>query len=124
MHHALVSERILIVDDNEAFRLLAQRMLERAGFDVVGAAADGESALAQIERLGPDVVLLDIQLPILDGFDVAERLARQPEAPAVVLTSSRDRDDYGTRIIDSKVAGFIPKAELTGDALRRLVSGR
>ena len=124
MHHAWVSERILIVDDNEGFRLLAQRMLERAGFDVIGGAADGESALAQIELLGPDLVLLDIQLPILDGFDVAERLARWQAAPAVILTSSRDRADYGTRIDDSKVAGFIPKAELTGDALRRLLTSR
>ena len=124
MHHAWVSERVLIVDDHAGFRLLAQRMLERAGFDVVGAAGDGESALAQIELLGPDLVLLDIQLPILGGFDVVERLARRPRPPTIILTSSRDRDDYGTRIIDSNVAGFIPKAELTGDALRRLLTGR
>jgi DNA-binding NarL/FixJ family response regulator len=119
-----VAERVLIVDDHAGFRLLAQRMLERAGFDVVGGAADGESALAQIELLAPDVVLLDVQLPVLDGFEVAERLAERPHAPAVILTSSRDRDDYGARIIESRVAGFIPKAELSGDALRRLLTAR
>lgn len=115
-------KRVLIVDDHEAFRVVARRMLEGAGFQVVGAVADGESALAQVDLLRPDVVLLDIQLPSLDGFFVAARLAERADAPAVVLTSSRDRDDYGPRIAESKVAGFIQKGELSAVEFRRVLT--
>ena len=66
---------VLIVDDHEDFRASASALLELQGFDVVAAVGDGEAALAAVERLRPDLVLLDVQLPGLDGFDVAERLA-------------------------------------------------
>ena len=69
---------VLIVDDHEAFRQSASALLEAEGFDVVGQAADGPEAIAEAERLRPEVVLLDIQLPDLDGFAVAERLAACP----------------------------------------------
>ena len=67
-------------------------ILEADGFTVIGEAEDGESALAAIESLRPDVVLLDIQLPDMDGFAVLDRLTSN--APPVVLVSSRDACDY------------------------------
>ena len=112
---------VLIVDDHEAFRQSASALLEAEGFDVVGQAADGPEAIAQAERLRPHVVLLDIQLPDLDGFAVAERLAALADAPHVVLISSRDRSAYGTRIGQASARGFITKRELSGDALAALV---
>ena len=112
---------VLIVDDHEAFRESAVALLEQEGFDVVGQAADGPQAVAAVERLQPDVVLLDIQLPDLDGFAVAERLAALPEAPHVVLISSRDASAYGHRLNEAPARGFISKRELSDRALAALV---
>lgn len=117
-----VTRTLLIVDDHESFRNFARGLLDAEGFDVTGEAGDGESALAEVERLRPDVVLLDVQLPGIDGFEVARRLAERSDAPEVVLTSSRDATDYGSRLDDSPVRGFIPKRELSGAALAALVS--
>ena len=96
-------------------------MLESAGYKVIGSVGDGETALAQLERLRPDIVLLDIRLPGIDGFAVATQLTALPKAPIVVLTSSREREDYGSRIAESRAAGFISKADLSGDQLRKLM---
>jgi DNA-binding NarL/FixJ family response regulator len=111
----------MIVDDHPNFRARAQRMLESAGYKVIGSVGDGETALAQLEPLRPDIVLVDIQLPGMDGFAVANHLTARAKAPIVVLISSRERDDYGSRIADSRAAGFISKAELSGDQLRKLM---
>jgi DNA-binding NarL/FixJ family response regulator len=117
-----VRPTVLIVDDHEAFRASARELLEAEGFDVVGEAADGAEALAAVAGLGPDIVLLDIQLPGLDGFTVAEQLATRRDAPAVVLVSSRDAAAYGPRLVRSPARGFIPKSGLSGEALAALVS--
>jgi DNA-binding NarL/FixJ family response regulator len=117
-----VSATVLIVDDHGGFRDLARAMLERAGYDVVGEAADGASALAAAARLRPNVVLLDIQLPDIDGFAVGERLAAAADPPTIVLISSRDAAAYRRRLADSPARGFIPKNDLTGPALAALVS--
>ena len=72
-------------------------------------------------QLHPDVVLLDINLPTIDGFEVARRLAAA-SGPKVVLTSSRPASDYGAKIGEAPVAGFLPKQELSGEAILRLVA--
>jgi DNA-binding NarL/FixJ family response regulator len=113
--------RVLIVDDHAPFRTLARLLLAADGFDVVGEAGDGAAAVAAARALRPDVVLLDVQLPGADGFAVAEALSAEPDAPAVVLVSSRSRGDYGTRVAGSSARGFIPKSELGGPALRRVL---
>ena len=116
-----VSKSVLIVDDHPSFRASARRMLEASGYAVVGEAADGEAAIAAVGALAPDLVLLDVQLPDLSGFEVASRLAALGDGrPAVVLTSSRDRAEYGGEVEDSPVRGFIPKAELSGSRLAEL----
>jgi DNA-binding NarL/FixJ family response regulator len=116
-----VKQTILIVDDHPSFRAAARMLLELEGFDVVGVATDGESAVAETLRLAPDVVLLDIGLPDFDGFEVAARLQAEGAASAIVLTSSRDGSDFGPLIHDSGARGFIAKPELTGSAVRSLV---
>lgn len=108
---------LLIVDDHHPFRAWACRALRDEGFDVIGEAADGVSAIAAVERLRPDVTLLDLVLPDMTGFDVA---AAVQERTTVVLTSSRDLSDFAQRPGDA-VAGFLPKAEVSGPALERLV---
>ncbi len=112
---------VLIVDDHPSFRASARMLLESEGFDVVGEASDGESALAAVRELAPQVVLLDVQLPDLDGFEVAERILVNGGGPKVVLTSSRDVDDLGPLADERCVRGFIPKAELSGAALEALL---
>ena len=112
-----VGRRVLIVDDHEPFRALARELLQRAGFQVVGEAADARSALSECERLRPSIVLLDIGLPDSDGFAVAAQLAEHDRAPAVVLTSSRDSTAYRRRLAESPARGFIPKSQLSGDTL-------
>jgi DNA-binding NarL/FixJ family response regulator len=110
--------RVLIVDDHAPFRALARQLLTVDGFDVVGEASDGAGALRAARELRPDVVLLDVELPDVDGFGVADALAGAPQAPRIVLVSSRARDDYGRLVAESAAHGFIAKAELSGDTLR------
>lgn len=111
---------VLIVDDHSGFRASARRMLEASGYAVVGEAADGAAAIVAVGELDPDFVLLDVQLPDLDGFAVAERLRALGEEAEVVLTSSRDRSDFGAAVDESPARGFIAKAELSGPALAEL----
>jgi CheY-like chemotaxis protein len=112
---------IVVVDDHPTFRATACALLEAEGFLVVGEAADGVTALEVIERLEPEVVLLDVQLPGLDGFEVAARAAALTRAPKIVLASSREARDYGSLIAESGARGFIEKAELSGEAIAALI---
>lgn len=113
---------VLIVDDHDGFRITARALLEAEGFDVVGEAATGVAGLRAAAELRPDVVLLDVQLPDFDGFEVAARLrVRNGEDPDVVLTSSRDASEYGALVEQSGVTGFLPKSELSGAALTALI---
>jgi DNA-binding NarL/FixJ family response regulator len=121
--HRPVAARVLIVDDHAPFRSLARRLLVVGGFQVVGEAADGAEALSAARDLAPDVVLLDIQLPDVDGFTVAEALAAEVRAPIVVLVSSRALLDYGHRVDASTARGFIAKADLSGETLLRVITG-
>ncbi len=110
------SAEILVVDDHDGFRAFARIMLEAAGF-TVAEAATGAEATETARILRPGLVLLDIQLPDFDGFEVARRLAALPGGPVIVLTSTREARDYGGRIAASPVAGFLPKDQLSGAAL-------
>jgi DNA-binding NarL/FixJ family response regulator len=112
---------LLIVDDHPGFRSLARRLLEAGGFEVVGEAADGHAAVTVARELRPDVVLLDVQLPDIDGCEVTQRLRDGGAGPAVVLTSTRDRADYGERVERCGARGFVPKAELSGAAMRAIL---
>jgi DNA-binding NarL/FixJ family response regulator len=112
---------MLIVDDHAGFRERARSLLESEGFDVVGEADCGARALELVAATEVDVVLLDVQLPDLDGFEVARRLGSNGRAPAVVLVSSRDASDYGELIERCGARGFVPKAELSGEAVRALL---
>jgi DNA-binding NarL/FixJ family response regulator len=114
---------VLIVDDHAAFRSAARALLEAFGFEVLGEAADGTSALAAAVTLKPELVLLDVQLPDIDGFDVARRLAIAPDPMKVVLISSRAASSYRRRLADTPAAGFISKSDLSGAALLDLIAG-
>ena len=121
-HTDPVGRRVLIVDDQAEYRAIARELLLMSGFDIVGEAADGATAVIECERLRPGVVLLDVQLPDADGFAVAAQLAQQDPAPVIVLTSSRDVSAYRQRLAISPARGFIPKAELSGASLAALIA--
>jgi DNA-binding NarL/FixJ family response regulator len=116
-----MSPTLLIVDDHPSFRGTARALLEAEGFDVVGEAEDGAGAIEAVQRLRPEIVLLDVQLPDIDGFEVALRLTANGDAPAIVLTSSRDVAEFGGLVERSGARGFVPKAELSGAAVTALI---
>jgi DNA-binding NarL/FixJ family response regulator len=109
---------VVIVDDHARFRRSARRLLELEGFDVVGEAVDGASALAEVRRLRPDLALVDVGLPDMSGFEVAERVGTTTQ---VVLVSSRRHDEVGRRARSCGAVGFVPKDELAGDTLVALI---
>ena len=118
--HGVVRRTLLIVDDHAGFRELARAVFEAEGFDVVGEAADGKSALVASRVLNPDVVLLDVALPDLDGFTVCDRLTRDGKGPAIVMTSSRSVASFRGALERSRARGFIAKDDLSGPALAEL----
>ena len=112
---------VLIVDDHPSFRASARAILEADGFEVIGEAEDGATALEKVRELTPDVLLIDVQLPDMDGFAVSAKLQRNGSGPVVVVVSSRDAADYGTLVEECGARGFIAKDELSGAALGGLI---
>ena len=111
---------MLIVDDHAGFRSFARALLEAEGYDVVGEAEDGKSALAEARRLNPEVVLVDVVLPDIDGFAVCDELTVGGSGPAIVMTSSHDVSSYRRQLDASRARGFIGKSDLSGEALAEL----
>lgn len=104
--------RVVLVDDDARFRAAATRALAADGIDVVAAVADSQGVFGAVAEWQPDVLLLDIALPGIDGLEVARRLRAEPGGPIVILISTRDAA-YGRRVADGLAAGFVPKHELS-----------
>jgi DNA-binding NarL/FixJ family response regulator len=119
--HRPMATRVFIVDDHQPFRMAARLALEQAGFDVVGEAADGHSALTGITRVRPELVLMDVNLPDLDGFDVVARLAGSGCRPVIVFISVGDGPAQRRRVAASPALGFLPKGEFSATALTELL---
>jgi two-component system nitrate/nitrite response regulator NarL len=117
-----MATRVLIVDDHASFRAAARAVLESGGYEVIGEAADGAGALAECARLAPDLVLLDVQLPDIDGFGVARELAGIGVPPEVVLVSNRSRSTYRRRLEGARVSGFLTKSELSPESIGALLA--
>jgi len=111
----------MIVDDSREFLVSAGAMLAEEGFDVVASVSDPVQVVREVERVRPDVVLLDIQMPLVDGFQIARLLAKLDGPPIVVLISSREADSYGADLRAAPVRGFISKWELSGQTLASIV---
>jgi DNA-binding NarL/FixJ family response regulator len=118
-----MGRRVLIVDDHPSFRRFARKLLEAGGFDVVGEAEDGRSALAAARSLRPELVLLDVLLPDMSGFAVAEALDDDSKRPHVVLVSSRSSSELAAGLEQSSASGFIPKNELSAATLAAIIDG-
>ncbi len=114
---------VLIVDDNASFRAAVRAVLETGGYTVAGEAGSGAAAVTLAARVRPDVVLLDIGLPDIDGFTVCRDLRVAVPAAVIVLCSVRDADQYGEAIARSPASGFLPKSRLSAAELSRIVAG-
>jgi len=114
-----MQQTVVVIDDNEPFRTWACDLLAREGYAVVGDAGAGADGLRLAESLRPDVLVLDVQLPDMSGFEVLRRLS--DDAPAVVLISARDREDFGAAVLHSGARAFIGKSELSGRSLRAVL---
>jgi two-component system, NarL family, nitrate/nitrite response regulator NarL len=119
-----VAATVLIVDDHPVCRRAAAELLTEDGYEVVGAEASGQDALAAADRLHPGIVVLDVGLPDMDGLEVARRLTarRNGTVPAVVLASSRDPSDLGDVAERCGARGAIAKDALSGNAIAALAA--
>jgi DNA-binding NarL/FixJ family response regulator len=118
-----VDLRAIIVDDSSEFLEAATSLLAREGVAVVGVAGTGSDALERVADLGPQVVLVDIDLGGESGFEVARRIANVTPA-SVILISTHSEDDFAELIAESAAAGFISKAELSAEAIQSLLGDR
>ena len=117
--------RCVIVDDSPAVLRAASELLECQGIVVLGVAASGVEAIRLIEELGPDVVLVDIDLGSESGFDLARRLVETPNwrGTRIILISTHDGADFANLIAGSPAIGFLPKSDLSATAIHRLLTG-
>ena len=106
--------RVVVVDDQPGFRKMAIAMLEKDPiFEVVGEAEDGAIAVEIVEKLSPDVVLMDIQMPNMNGFEAARIIQCRDAPPKVILTSMNEDREYLRLASEVGAAAFVPKRELT-----------
>ena len=118
-----VGLRVVIVDDDDRFRAMARRTLIADGADIIGEATDAASTIDGMATWHPDVILMDIGLPDVDGVEVARRLQDRVdvETPPIVLISTRDVA-YGERLATTVAAGYLPKDGLSLAAILRIIS--
>ena len=122
--HVTAEVRVLTIDDQAIFRSLARDVINATpGFASVGEAADGESGIEAVERLRPDLVLLDVRMPGLSGIEVARRLAETHPEAVVVLISIEERIDVPSAAQLSAVP-LVRKQDFGPRLLRRLWAGR
>jgi DNA-binding NarL/FixJ family response regulator len=115
--------RCLLVDDNDRFLESARALLQSDGIEVAGVATASAQAIQRAEQLRPDVTLVDIALGQEFGFDLAYALTRRiTNPPLVIMTSTYPETDFTDLIADSPAIGFVPKTELSGSAIRALIS--
>ena len=104
--------RVLIVDDQEPFRLAARMVVDATdGFEVVGEAETGEASVEMARELSPDLVLMDVNLPGINGLDATRQILAERADPVIVLLlSTYEEEEYAPRAAECGAAAYIPKA--------------
>lgn len=113
--------RCVIIDDDATFLDAAKILLEAGGVTVAGVASSSADAKRRVAELRPDVVLIDIRLGKESGFDAARQLAAGGHATTMIMISTHAETDYADLLAESPVAGFLPKAQLSGAAIRQIL---
>ena len=114
-----MSVRVLIVDDQEPFRMAARLVVEATdGFEVVGEAETGESSVEMARELAPDLVLMDVNLPGINGLDATRQiLTDRSDSVVVLLLSTYEEEEYAPRAAECGAAAYIPKSAFGPDRL-------
>jgi DNA-binding NarL/FixJ family response regulator len=113
--------RVLIVDDQLPFREASRMVVDMTdGFEVVGEAQNGLEALDLVAELGPDLVLMDVQMPGIDGIETTRRISALPDPPAVVVMSTHESGDYVGMAVAAGAIGFVPKSQFGFDTLAEM----
>lgn len=119
--------RVLIADDDDLVRSALRAIVDaEPDLTVVGESADGIAVVHDVERLRPEVVLMDVRMPGIDGIRATELVCRRPDAPAVVVVTTFENDDYVYDALQAGARGFLLKrapAAAFGDAVRTVVRG-
>jgi DNA-binding NarL/FixJ family response regulator len=115
------SVRVLIVDDQLPFREASRMVVEMTdGFEVVGEAENGEHAIALVKELKPDLVLMDVQMPGIDGIETTRRITSVPKPPVVIVMSTHESGDYVDVALAAGAVGFVPKSQFGFDTLNEM----
>ena len=110
--------RVLIVDDQTPFREASRMVVEMTdGFEVAAEAESGHQAIQLVTELRPDLVLMDVQMPGLDGIETTRIISALPDPPAVVVMSTHESGDYTTTAVAAGAVGFVPKSQFGFDTL-------
>ena len=118
--------RVLLADDHEAMLEQVRYMLSK-DFDVVGAVVNGRDALTEVERLDPDVLVIDISMPVLNGLQTAAQLMSKKCRTRIVFLTVHDDQDYVDAAFAAGASGYVTKSQVTtdlGPAIREALSGR
>ncbi len=113
--------RVLIVDDQRPFREASRMVVELTdGFAVVGEAASGDEAIELAAQLHPDLVLMDVQMPGIDGIETTRRIRALDNPPVVVVMSTHESGDYEAVAVAAGAVGFVPKSQFSFDTLAEM----
>jgi len=121
-----VTIRVLLADDHELVRQGLRLLLERAGFTVVGEASDGQMAVQLAFKFCPDVAVLDIGMPVLNGLDAARGIHKLSPRPKTILLTRHDEEQYVTEALRAGVKGYVLKSQEATDlvnAIRQVYQG-
>lgn len=122
----MAKTRVLIADDHE--KMLAEvRAVLSKDFEVVGTASNGREAIAEVRRLNPDVLVIDISMPVLDGLQAASQLRGKACGTKIIFLTVHEDQDYVDAAFAAGASGYVTKSHVTTDlvtAIREAVSGR
>lgn len=112
--------RVVLADDHVLVRQSLKSLLEREGFQVVGEASDGQEALHHVESLRPNIIVMDVSMPILNGIDAARQIHRLSPKTSTVLLTQHDEDQYISEALDAGVKGYVLKSQVASDLVRAI----
>jgi len=112
--------RVLLADDHALIRQGLKAFLEKQGFQVVGEASDGQEALRSVEKTQPDVAIIDISMPVLNGVDAARELKKSALKTKVILLTQHDEDQYVTEALRAGVNGYVLKSQAADDLVHAI----
>lgn len=112
--------RIILADDHALVRQGLKSLLEREGFQIVAEVADGHDALRQVRSLRPEIVILDISMPVLNGLDAAREITRSFPDSKVILLTQHDEEQYLSGALEAGVKGYVLKTQVASDLIHAL----